>query len=183
MCRSGRPPFVEEVGERDGRSPETRGDPMTTTTTTPTATTPTSTAPTTTSGAAGVEPVRAARRALRRRTLAVGAAAALATTATAAVLHAAGVTFEVDGEAIPLLGFAQMTFLWTLVGGLLAGSLRKRAQRPARRFVQVTVGLTALSCVPSLTAPASTGTRLALCATHLVAAAIVIPVLARRLGD
>ena len=126
---------------------------------------------------------RADRSSLRKATVAVGATAAVATTAVAALLHAAGVTFAIDGEAIPLLGFAQMAFLWTLVGGVLAGSLRKRSAQPRHRWIQATVVLTALSCMPSVTAPASTGTRLALCLTHLVAAAIVIPVLARHLAD
>lgn len=124
---------------------------------------------------------RSPRSALRRTTLATAAIGAVATTAAAAALHAAGVSFAIDGEAIPLLGFAQMSFLWTLVGGVVAGSFRKRSAHPRLRFVQTTIVLTVLSCVPSVTAPASNGTRAALVATHLVAAAIAIPLLARRL--
>ncbi|MGN6695990.1 MAG: DUF6069 family protein [Aquihabitans sp.] len=126
---------------------------------------------------------KAQRASLRKATLAVGAVAAIATTAAAAALHAAGVSFAIDGEAIPLLGFAQMAFLWTLVGGVLAGSLRKRSAHPRLRWIQTTIVLTVLSCIPSVTAPASPGTKAALCVTHLVAAAIVIPVLARRLAE
>ena len=44
-------------------------------------------------------------------------------------LHAAGVSLEVDGEMIPLAGFAQMTFLGAVLGGLHP----RRAQPPQRR--------------------------------------------------
>ena len=43
------------------------------------------------------------------------------------------------------------------------------------------LGLTALSIVPDLVVPATTATRLALMLTHLAAAAIVIPTVARAL--
>lgn len=134
-------------------------------------------------GSEAVATTRTDRSALRRATLVIAAVAAVGTSAAAAALHAAGVSFAIDGESIPVLGFAQMTFLWTLVGGVLAGSFRKRSAHPQRRFVQATIALTVLSCIPSVTAPASTGTRAALVVTHLVAAAIAIPLLARRLAD
>jgi len=133
--------------------------------------------------ATAVTPGRSARSSLRRATVAAAAAAGLGATAAAAALHAAGVSFAIDGEAIPLLAFTQMAFLWTLVGGVVAGSLRKRAAQPRRRFLQSTIALTLLSCVPSMTASASNGTRAALVATHLVAAVIAIPLLARQLED
>lgn len=153
-------------------------------TTTPIPTNPTASTSSTAAGSeAPIVAGRSDRSTLRRTTVVVGGAAAVATAAAAAALHAAGVTFEVDGEPIPLLGFGQMAFLWTIVGGVIAGSIRKRSAHARRRWIQVTLGLTALSCLPSVTAPASTGTRAALCLTHLVAAAVVIPVIARRLTD
>src|SRR5689334_332324 len=85
-----------------------------------------------------------AGRRLPRTTVAVGAAAAVATTAGAATLHAVGVPLAVGGEMIPLAGFAQLTFVGAVIGGVLAVFLHRT------RFVQVTTALTALSCVPSL---------------------------------
>jgi hypothetical protein len=111
-----------------------------------------------------------------------GLVAGAATSAFAAVVHAAGVPLEVGGEAIPVIGFAQVTFVAAMIGTLLAVGLRRRAQHPARTFVRTTVALTVLSFVPDVLADAPGGTRLALAISHVVAAAIVIPALASRLS-
>ncbi|MCU1358000.1 MAG: cell envelope biosis protein OmpA, partial [Acidimicrobiales bacterium] len=87
------------------------------------------------------------------------------------------------GEMIPLVAFAQLTFLGAVIGGLLAGSFDKRSGHPRRRFVQAAATLTVLSLVPSVAIPPATATKLGLVLAHLVAAAIVVPVLARRLAD
>jgi hypothetical protein len=115
--------------------------------------------------------------------LLAGAGAAIATSAYAAVVHAAGVSFEIKGEAIPVLGFAQLTFVGAIVGTVLAVVINRKAQHPARTFVRTTVALTVLSFVPDVLADASTSTRIALVLSHVVAAAIVIPALASRLHD
>ena len=116
---------------------------------------------------------------LRRTTVVVGLVAAAVATAVAAGVHAAGVPLEVEGEMIPLPGFAQMTFVGAVIGGLLLAVLNRRSAAAGRRFVQVTVALTALSCVPSVAMPDDVATRVALVAIHLLAAAIVVPVLLR----
>jgi hypothetical protein len=123
------------------------------------------------------------RPSLWKAGLAAGAVAAVATTAVAGIAHAAGVDLEVSGEAIPLAGFAQMTLLFTVVGVLIARTLRSRSAQPRSRWLAVTGALTALSFVPDLTAQADTGTKLVLMLTHVVAAAIVIPTIARRLPE
>lgn len=110
-----------------------------------------------------------------------GVVAAVATTAVAAFALAADVPLEVDGEEIPLAGFAQMTLLGAAIGLLLAKAFARWAAKPQRTFVATTVVLTAISIVPDLTIPATAATKLTLIATHLVAAAIVIPAVARRL--
>ena len=122
-----------------------------------------------------------AKAALWKAGLAAGAVAAVATTAVAEVARMAGVALDIDGESIPVLAFAQMTLLATIVGVLIARSLAKRSARPQARFLATTAALTALSVVPDLTASTDGGSRAALVLTHLVAAAIVIPVVARRL--
>lgn len=123
------------------------------------------------------------RHSLRTTTLAVGVGAALGVTALAAALDAAGVPFAIDGEAIPLAGFAQMTLLGAIIGGVLVAVLNRRSSAPRRRFVEIAVILTAASCIPSVALPPDTATKLALVATHVVAAALIVPVLARHAHD
>jgi hypothetical protein len=122
-------------------------------------------------------------RSLRRTTVVAGLVAAAVTTGVAAAAHAAGVSFEVDGEVIPLAGIAQMTFLGAVVGGVVLAVLDRRSRSARRRFLQATVALTALSCVPSVTWPDDAATKLALVALHVLAAAIVVPTLARHAHD
>jgi Family of unknown function (DUF6069) len=112
-----------------------------------------------------------------------GVAAAAVTTAFAAALDAVGVSFEIKGEAIPLVGFGQMVLVATIIGTALAVVLARKASHPRRTFVVTTVALTALTFVPDITANAPGGTRLALALSHVVAAAIVIPALASKLSD
>ncbi|MFN2606339.1 MAG: DUF6069 family protein [Acidimicrobiales bacterium] len=117
---------------------------------------------------------------LRRLTVGAGLAAAAAVTAVAAAVRAAGVPFSAGGP-IPLAAFAQMTFLGALVGGVTAAVLSRRSAAPRRRFLQVTGVLLALSCVPSVALPPDVATKASLVVLHLVAAAMTVPVLARRL--
>jgi hypothetical protein len=139
---------------------------MTTTTLSPTTTTTTS-----------------HRRTVLRPGVKAAAVAAVATTAFAAVTHAAGVSYEIKGEAIPILGFGQLTFMLSLVGVALAAIFGRRARHPQSTFIRTTVALTLLSFVPDITAQASSVTKLCLMATHVIAAAIVVPRLAERLTD
>ena len=115
--------------------------------------------------------------------LKAGLAAAVATTAIALVAGAAGVSFEVEGEAIPLAGYAQMTLVGAVAGILLATSFRRWAHHPQSTFVRTTVALTALSVVPDLTMGFDAASAATLVVAHLVAAAIIIPRLAARLAE
>lgn len=112
-----------------------------------------------------------------------GLAAAVATTAVAAVATGVDVPLEIDGEQIPLLGFAQLTLFCTAIGVVLAKALARWATRPQRTFLAATLALTVLSVVPDLAVTATAATKVVLIATHLVAAAIVIPAVARRLAE
>ena len=109
--------------------------------------------------------------------------AAVATTAVVAGARLLDVPVAVDGESIPIVGFPQMTLLFSIVGIAIAGQLARRASRPRHTFVVTTVVLLALSFVPDVTASTGTADKLTLMLTHLVAAAIVIPVVARRLAE
>jgi hypothetical protein len=127
-------------------------------------------------------PARTTRaRALWVAGLVSGAVAAVATTVIAAVARAGDVPLAIDGEQIPLLGFAQLTMMCAVIGTVMAVSFAKWARHPHRTFVVTTVALTAVSFVPDLLADATTGSKLVLMLTHVVAAAIVVPTLAKRL--
>jgi len=123
-------------------------------------------------------------RSLLRAGIVAGLVAAVATTAIAAIAHAAGVSLETaPGEQIPVLGFGQLTLFFTAIGVVIAAVLRRRARTPQATFVKVTVALTALSLMPDLMLSADSATKATLMATHLVAAAIVIPAVASRLPE
>jgi hypothetical protein len=105
-----------------------------------------------------------------------GVAGAVATMLVAAVARAADVSLEIDGKAIPVAGFATMTLLGAVLGFGLAVALKRRG-----RFVAVCSVLTAASLIPSITQPDDTATKVVLVVTHLVAAAVIVPMLARQL--
>ena len=110
-------------------------------------------------------------------------AAMASTTLAAGLAEAVGVDFEVPdgGEAIPLPGFAVMTGVFSVVGIVIAAALLRWSARPAERFVQTAVSLTAISLVAPLISSANTATIIALVVLHLVAATVMIPALARSL--
>jgi peptidoglycan/LPS O-acetylase OafA/YrhL len=119
---------------------------------------------------------------LLRAGVAAGAVAAAATMLVVVVARAFDVAVAVDGEAIPVFGFAQLTLAGALIGAGLARLLSTRARHPRRTFTIGTVVLTAVSIVPDALVDATTGSRFVLALTHVVAAAIVIPALAHRLA-
>ncbi|MBQ1016754.1 hypothetical protein KBX71_02620 [Micromonospora sp. D93] len=110
-------------------------------------------------------------------------AAMVTTTLAAALARAVGVDFEIPdgGETIPLSGIAVVTGFFSVVGVVIAVALLRWSARPAARFVWTAVALTALSLVPPLISGATIATSTALVGLHLVAAAVMIPVLARSL--
>jgi hypothetical protein len=107
--------------------------------------------------------------------------AAVATTAVAAAGQAVGVSTAVAGATIPASGFATLTVIFSVIGLLVAVGLRRFARHPRTTWIRTTVALTVLSLVPDVLADAATSTKMLLMATHVVAAAIVIPAVARRL--
>ena len=117
-------------------------------------------------------------RTLPRATASVGVLAAAATTAGAAAARAAGIPLAAHGK-IPLAGFAQLTFIAAVIGGVLLAVLIRRSSAPGQRFVRISAGLTALSCVAPAAFADTTASKIALVGLHLLAAAIIVPVLAR----
>ncbi|MDL4812653.1 DUF6069 family protein [Actinomadura opuntiae] len=113
--------------------------------------------------------------------LTAAAVAAAATASIAAVGKAAGISLTVGGAPIPASRFAVLTAVFSVVGLVLALVLARTVRRSRMVFVRATIVLTALSLVPDVLADASAATKMLLMLTHLVAAAIVIPAVARRL--
>jgi hypothetical protein len=120
--------------------------------------------------------------ALIRTGVIAAVAASAATMAVAAAGHAAGISLDIAGAPIPVAGFGMLTAAFSLIGVVIAAVLSRFARRPRRTFVRTTVVLTVLSLVPDVIADAGAATRMLLMLTHLVAAAIVIPAVARRLA-
>lgn len=107
--------------------------------------------------------------------------AAAATAAVATAGQAVGISLAVGGAAIPPPGFATLTVVFSVLGLLIAVALRRFARSPRTAWIRTTVALTALSLVPDAIADADTASKATLMLTHLIAAAIVIPAVARRL--
>ncbi|MFF3347009.1 DUF6069 family protein [Streptomyces sp. NPDC002779] len=117
-------------------------------------------------------------------------AGAVVTEAFALGARAAGVPMEaaspgaVEAAEIPVGGFAGGVLFWSVAGIVLAVALARWARRPARVFTLTTVALTALSLVGPVVAPhTATSTQIVLAVSHVVAAAVIIPLLARRLSQ
>lgn len=106
------------------------------------------------------------------------------------VARAAGVPMEAGSvgaaaaDPITVGMFAMGVLISTFWGTVLAMIFARYASRPSRTFGRVAVPLTALSLITPLAAgDTAVSTKLMLCAAHLLAAAIIIPVIAGRLAD
>ncbi|MEV6167082.1 DUF6069 family protein [Streptomyces sp. NPDC051954] len=116
-------------------------------------------------------------------------AGAVVTEAFSLVCRAAGVPMAAaspgakEAAEIPVGGFAGGVIFWSVAGVVLAVALARWAGRPARTFTAITVALTALSLAGPAVAPhTATSTQIVLSVSHVVAAAVIIPLLARRLA-
>ena len=116
---------------------------------------------------------RQAGRVSWKRGLATGLVAAAVVTVVAGAFQASGHALAVTDGAIPLTAFAQMVLLATVVGIVIARHTSRAT------FYRVSVALTALSCVPDLALGDGVLSKAGLVLTHVVAAAIIIPRLAR----
>jgi hypothetical protein len=118
-----------------------------------------------------------------------GVLAAAAAELTALVARLAGVPMEAGGagadraEPIPPLGFATMTLFFAAAGLVLAVVLARRATHAARIYAVVTTVVVAVSLLGPVSAGATTtATKVVLALTHVVAGAVAIPLVARRLS-
>jgi hypothetical protein len=121
----------------------------------------------------------------------VPAAGAVAAVAGAAVLYGYGAVARAlagpmqagdigasHADPVTPSSFSIGVVLCTVVGTVLALVLARRAADPARTFLRTALVLTAVSLLFPLTAShTDTATRLTLALGHLVAAALIIPIL------
>ena len=116
---------------------------------------------------------------------AVGAAtvaAAAATEALVALARATGNEVAIQGNELKFGGCAVAVLMCMVAAVGVLAAVRRWAAAPARAWVRATVALTVLSVVPDLTVPdTATSSRIVLMTAHVLAAAIVIPAVARRL--
>ena len=80
-------------------------------------------------------------------------------------------------------GFATLTAFFSVIGLVIAVVLARFALHPRRAWIRTTVVLTMLSLVPDVIVDAAPATQALLMLTHVVAAAIVVPAVARRLPE
>jgi hypothetical protein len=123
--------------------------------------------------------------------IAAGAAALVVVEAYGAIAHAAGVPLRAaafGAHTATQVNAGWLAFgvaLGTFWGTVLAVVFARRAAQPARTFLATTLPLLALSLTGPLTAHATAATKVTLVTLvcgHLVAAAIIIPVVTRRLA-
>ena len=94
----------------------------------------------------------------------------------------AGFLGAVAASPLTAASFATGVLVCTFWGAILATILARKAAQPARTFVRITAGLTAVSlAVPAEAGATATATKVTLAAAHILVASIVIPVLTRHL--
>ena len=93
----------------------------------------------------------------------------------------AGSVLDDAPSAITVGLFAMGCAVCGFWGTILAVLIKRFARRPARTYVVTTLVLVAVSLVGPLGGVGPLSTRIALAVAHLIAAAIVIPAVARRL--
>lgn len=126
------------------------------------------------------------RASIWRATGIAAVGAAVANLAVALIARAADVSLEVtqmgadQRDEIPLAMFAIASVVGALIGGGIAQALARRAGA-ARTFTIIGVVGTVLSMVSPLAADAAGETKWLLALTHVVAAVIIVPLIARGL--
>jgi putative copper export protein len=128
------------------------------------------------------------RRSVSQVSIAAGAVALVVIEAYGAIARAAGVPLRAaafGAHTATQVNAGWLAFgvaLGTFWGTVLAVVFARRAARPARAFLVTTLPLLALSLTGPLTADATVATKVTLACGHLIAAAIIIPVVTRRLA-
>ncbi|MFN2562864.1 MAG: DUF6069 family protein [Jatrophihabitans sp.] len=141
-----------------------------------------STAITSAPTAAASAPRPTTRRAVARTIAVATLVAAAAVELLVALVKSAGAEVAIQGKPLGFGGCTIALLMCMVPAVAVIAGVRRWAAHPTRAWVRITVALTAVSFVPDLTVSStSTGSRLTLMTAHLVAAAIIVPLVARRL--
>jgi hypothetical protein len=118
-----------------------------------------------------------------------GLAASVATEVYGLIARFAGVPMSAGSMGAPSAGpitvgmFAMGTLICTFWGTVLAVLFARFAKHPARVFLRTALALTAVSLLaPVFAAHTAVSTKIMLLVAHLLAAAIIIPVVTRHLA-
>lgn len=123
------------------------------------------------------------------RAFGIAVVGAVVTGGFEALTRAAGVPYAfalpgAEPATMPVSGLFFAVLEFGVVGAILAACLTRWARQPRSTWRRTTVTLTAISLVPSLVASSTTyATNVALAVSHLVAASVIIPLVARRLAE
>lgn len=122
-------------------------------------------------------------RSLARTGAIVTVVATAAVTAVTTFAKAQGVDFAIgkNGDVIPTAGAAVATAALCTLGMVLAVATRRSSNHPAKTLLRTTITLTAISLAPPLMSGGDAATVASLTLLHLIAAAVMIPSLARTL--
>lgn len=132
-----------------------------------------------------ITPVRERPAPVWPRGLVAAAIAAVATTLMAVIAKAAGVDFSSSLGDVPITAFPMLTVYCSLIGIITAEVMIRVAKLPRSTFQITMIVFTGLSLVPDVLPffefdLAFVGV---LCLTHIVAAAIVVPMIAVRMEE
>jgi hypothetical protein len=118
-----------------------------------------------------------------------GVAAAAATELFALAARGAGVPMRAGStgadhaEAIPAFGFASTTLMFAVVGTVFAVVLGRKSTHAAAIYTWTTTAVVAVSLLgPAFAGSTTTATKVVLAVAHVLAGAVVIPVVRRRLA-
>lgn len=134
-------------------------------------------------------PTRTRRVPISVQVLGIALAGAVVTGGFEALTRAAGVPYVfalpgVEPATMPASGLFFAVLELGVVGAVLAACLTRWARQPRATWRRTAVTLTVISLVPSLVASSTTyATNVALAVSHLVAASVIIPLVARRLAE
>lgn len=132
-----------------------------------------------------ITPVRERPAPVWPRGLVATAIAAITTTLMAVVAKGAGVDFGSSLGDVPLSAFPMLTIYCSLIGIIIAEVLIRVAKLPRSTFQITMIVLTGLSLVPDVLPIFEFDLTFVgvLCLTHVVAAAIVVPMIAVRMEE
>lgn len=119
------------------------------------------------------------------RGLVATAVAAVVTTVMAVIAKTAGVDFGSSAGDVPISAFPMWTVYCSLVGVIIAEVMIRLAKLPRSTFQITAIVLTGLSLIPDVLPLFEFDLAFVgvLCLTHIVAAAIVVPMIALRMEE